>query len=356
MTKLRIGSLFSGYGGLDLAVMKSLDAEVAWHCEWEAAPSKILDKHFPGVPNYRDVTQVDWASIEPVDILTGGFPCQDLSLAGKRAGLKDGTRSGLWSEFAHAIDVIRPRLVVIENVRGLLSATAHSDVEQCSWCMGEGGGNLFCEHLELFSETWPTSGLMRDGRVYALPTQGRLTSDSESSLLPTPTVFHMTMHDEPIDYFLEREAKSSTGQIGKSLGVALRMELLRTPAASEAERGHQPPDVARARGGQVTLSGQASFDDWNKFGPAIEHWEKTTGLSAPEPTLPDGRDGNERLNPAFAEWMMGLPRGWITGCGLSRKDELKACGNGVVPAQAELALSILLTDIKEDLVPKSDRE
>ena len=77
---------------------------------------------------------------EPVDILTGGFPCQDLSLAGKRAGLKDGTRSGLWSEFAHAIDVIRPRLVVIENVRGLLSATAHSDVEPCSWCLGDDGG------------------------------------------------------------------------------------------------------------------------------------------------------------------------------------------------------------------------
>lgn len=137
---LKIGSLFSGYGGLDLAVMKTLDAEVVWHCEWDDAPSKILDKHFPDVPNYRDVSKVDWASIEPVDILTGGFPCQDLSLAGKRAGLKDGTRSGLWSEFAHAIDVIRPRLVVIENVRGLLSATAHSDVEFCSWCMGDGGG------------------------------------------------------------------------------------------------------------------------------------------------------------------------------------------------------------------------
>lgn len=136
---LKIGSLFSGYGGLDLAVMKTLDAEVVWHCEWDDAPSKILDAHFPGVPNYRDVSKVDWASIEPVDILTGGFPCQDLSLAGKRAGLKDGTRSGLWSEFANAIDVIRPRLVVIENVRGLLSATAHSDVEQCAWCMGETG-------------------------------------------------------------------------------------------------------------------------------------------------------------------------------------------------------------------------
>jgi DNA (cytosine-5)-methyltransferase 1 len=136
---VRIGSLFSGYGGLDQAVAKVTGATVAWNCEWDAAPSKILEKHYPDVPNYRDVSQVDWANIEQVDIMTGGFPCQDLSLAGKRAGLKDGTRSGLWSEFAKAIEIQKPRLVVIENVRGLLSATAHSDLEFCAWCMGDTG-------------------------------------------------------------------------------------------------------------------------------------------------------------------------------------------------------------------------
>ncbi len=137
---MKIGSLFSGYGGLDIAVSNVTGAEVAWHCEWDDAPSKILERNFPDVPNYRDVTKVDFSAVEQVDILTGGFPCQDLSLAGKRAGLKEGTRSGLWSEFARAIDTIRPKLVVIENVRGLLSATAHSDVEQCPWCMGDADG------------------------------------------------------------------------------------------------------------------------------------------------------------------------------------------------------------------------
>ena len=120
--------------------MNVTGAEIAWHCEWDEAPSKILEKHFPGVPNYRDVSKVDFSQVEPVDILTGGFPCQDLSLAGKRAGLKDGTRSGLWSEFARAIEQLQPKLVVIENVRGLLSASAtNSDLEYCSWCMGEAG-------------------------------------------------------------------------------------------------------------------------------------------------------------------------------------------------------------------------
>ena len=132
----KIGSLFSGYGGLDMAVEEVTGAKVAWHCEWEDAPSAILAHHWPDVPNFKDVSKVDWSSVEPVDILTGGFPCQDVSLAGARRGLGDGTRSGLWSEFAKAIDVLRPELVVIENVRGLLSAAAHSEVEPCPWCLG----------------------------------------------------------------------------------------------------------------------------------------------------------------------------------------------------------------------------
>lgn len=134
---MKIGSLFSGYGGLDMAVSNLLDAEVAWHCEWADAPSAILEHNFPGIANYRDVSQVDWSSVEPVDILTGGFPCQDVSLGGRRAGLMAGTRSGLWSEFAKAISVLKPRLVIIENVRGLLSARAGSDLEHCPWCMAE---------------------------------------------------------------------------------------------------------------------------------------------------------------------------------------------------------------------------
>lgn len=129
LVTLKIGSLFSGYGGLDLGVMSVLDSEVAWHCEFDDAPSSILEHHWPTIPNYRDVRDVDWNAVEPVDILTGGFPCQDVSLAGNRRGLKEGTRSGLWSEFAKAIEHIEPRLVIIENVRGLLSARADSGVE-----------------------------------------------------------------------------------------------------------------------------------------------------------------------------------------------------------------------------------
>jgi len=136
---MKIGSLFSGYAGLDQAVEKVTGATPAWFAEFDKAPSAILAKHYPDVPNYGDITKIDFTKVEPVDILTGGFPCQDLSIAGKREGIKKGTRSGLWLEFARAIKELEPRLVVIENVRGLLSAKAHSDLEPCEWCLGEGG-------------------------------------------------------------------------------------------------------------------------------------------------------------------------------------------------------------------------
>lgn len=121
---MRIGSLFSGVGMLDVAVSVVFDAEMAWHSEVNPAAAKVLEYQCPGVPNLGDITQVNWSQVEPVDILCGGFPCQDVSCAGRRAGLGEGTRSGLWSYFAYAIAVLKPPIVVIENVRGLLSAKA----------------------------------------------------------------------------------------------------------------------------------------------------------------------------------------------------------------------------------------
>lgn len=93
-------------------------------------------------------------------------------------------------------------------------------------------------------------------------------------------------------------------------------------------------------------------ESWGKFAPAIRRWEQTIGLPAPAPTKPDGKDNAHRLSSEFTEWMMGLEPGWITDCGLTRNEELKAAGNGVVPQQAELALKILLQDTPIDLIAK----
>lgn len=121
---LRSGSLFSGYGGLDLAVEHHFDAETIWYSELNEPVAHVFSRHWPDVPNLGDISTIDWSQVPPVDILCGGFPCQDVSTVGKQAGLAPGTRSGLWSYMAAAIEALQPRWVVIENVRGLLSAPA----------------------------------------------------------------------------------------------------------------------------------------------------------------------------------------------------------------------------------------
>lgn len=137
---LKIGALFAGYGGLDMAVQSVLGGELAWASEFDKGPSKILAHRFPGVPNHGDITKIDWSAVEPVDVLTGGSPCQDLSHAGKRQGMTEGTRSNLWVAMRESIAQIRPSLVVWENVRGAYSAAADSAVEPCPGCVGDGSG------------------------------------------------------------------------------------------------------------------------------------------------------------------------------------------------------------------------
>jgi DNA (cytosine-5)-methyltransferase 1 len=122
---MRVGSLFSGIGGLDLG-FEWAGFEPAWFCEIEPYPCEVLKRHWPGIPIINDVRDVTRESVSPVDVLIGGFPCQDISYAGKGAGIDydlstgEGTRSGLWWEYWRVIRELRPRYVVAENVAALL--------------------------------------------------------------------------------------------------------------------------------------------------------------------------------------------------------------------------------------------
>lgn len=116
--QLTVGSLFSGIGGFDLGFERA-GMRTAWFCEQDDYCRRVLNRHWPDVPVYPDVTKLRGSEVERVDVLAGGFPCQDLSLAGKGAGIT-GSRSGLWSEYARLIGELRPRYVVVENVTALL--------------------------------------------------------------------------------------------------------------------------------------------------------------------------------------------------------------------------------------------
>lgn len=289
-----------------------------------------------------------------------------------------------------------------------------------------GTENLFCAHSELFSETWPTEGTMQNGRVYEPQMQAHHTIASEFSSLPIQVFGTVTTATSGRSPEFRKGANPNPVEFAEE--IASKIELLRSPTASEGEGGALGEKVTRLptptvsdtftgnlkstqqKPGSmhsVTLpqavemlptpttqdgknnAGPSQFDrntkplnveahllgtprtssangssskqvaagapkkriedqvhlDWGRFETAIRRWEITLGRMAPLPTKPDGKDGAHRLSSRFTEWMMGLPEGWITDVGLSRNDELKACGNGVVPQQAELALRHLLKDV-----------
>jgi DNA (cytosine-5)-methyltransferase 1 len=115
-----IGSLCTGYGGLDLAVLAALGrGRIAWCADPDPHIAAILTARMPEVPNLGDLRTVAWTDVEPVDVLTAGFPCQDISAAGKRAGIEKGERSGLWTDIVAALRLLRPALLVVENVAAL---------------------------------------------------------------------------------------------------------------------------------------------------------------------------------------------------------------------------------------------
>lgn len=434
---LRSGELFAGTNGLGRAVDQVFGSEPAWFCEFDAAPSKVLAFHHPDIPNFGDVTKVDWKQTPPVKILTGGFPCQDVSLAGRRKGMKDGTRSGLWSEFAKAIEEIRPDWVVIENVRGLYSARADSEVEPCPWCVGDGDDEYHLRALDavladlarlgfdaewtpirasdvgaphgrfrVFILAWPRERTLADagsgrgrGRTVAPGRGERTRADAQAdwadprddrtpeslTLLPTTTAAdangsggsnpsNVTLTDavvrsslgsaENVRHLLPTPVAQPSGNtpedhLRKKPGREVVTDLAIIAENGLIESGGRllpTPNVAMAEGGQTSRSGARKGEpllggiaveqatEWGPYEAAIRRWEAFIGRPAPAPVRFDGKGGKPRLNPALCEWMMGWPAGHVTDptIGLTRAEQLKACGNGVVTLQAIAALHELL--------------
>ena len=118
---MRMLDLFSGIGGFALAaswVWKD-ELDIVGFCEIEEYAQKVLQKNFPEVPIYQDVQELKGKDFKNIDLITGGFPCQDISIAGKGAGI-EGERSGLWSEMCRIISEVRPKYAIIENVPMLI--------------------------------------------------------------------------------------------------------------------------------------------------------------------------------------------------------------------------------------------
>jgi DNA (cytosine-5)-methyltransferase 1 len=358
----RIASFCSGFAGLEMAVQAAFGGKTVFHADPDPGASKILAHHWPHVPNLGDITAVDWRQVldlyGPIDLAAMGFPCTDLSLAGPRTGIQPGNRSGLWIHCAAGIQALNPRFVVIENVRGLLSQPAHSDLEPCPWCVGDGRdepvlralGAVLGDLADLgFDAEWiglpasdPAVGacherwreLILAWRPGALEDANLAAGDEWRTPAPGQAPGRGPRPD-------------AGGRGGVPAAAAGDVTLLPTPAARDWKSGASNLMDANSRPlNEFAVNWLPRRGNWIgtngvDYGPAIRRWEQVVGRPAPEPTEP-GSKNNRRLNPVFSEWMMGAPQGHITAVpGLTREDQLRAIGNGVVWQQGAHALRVL---------------
>lgn len=298
---IKLGEICAGYGGLGLGLGLLTDVDTRWVADVDAGPSRILARHWPDAPNLGDITRINWTTVEPVDVIAGGTPCQDLSNAGHRAGMRPGTRSGIWEAMAHAIKEIAPNAVVWENVSGARSAAAYSRLEPGPGRLGGGADRPVLRALGRV--VGDLAGLGYDAAWESL------RASDVGAPHRRERVFVLAWRPDAAD----------------------TLRILRDRPRGARGRRHEPTDSRRT----------PDRSPWLEYAPAIHRWEEVTGREAPLPTE-TGQRGGDVLSPAFVEWMMGLPTGHVTDTpGLSRSQELKALGNGVVPQQAAHAVSHL---------------
>ena len=286
---LKIGSLCTGYGGLDMAVEAFFDAETVWTSDIDKYASIVIQERIKK-PNLGDLKAIDWTRVEPIDILTAGYPCQPFSHAGQRKGLEDDRH--IFPNILEAISTLRPRWVVLENVRG---------------------------HLSLgFKEV--LKGLAENG----YDARWRVVRASDAG----------APHQRARLFIIAYPVDSRCSQ-GNTIG-------------SKSSQSKSSDNGCLADSNCCTCSqSRRDFDALQRKSREIKdqtNWDEYRfSVEMDRQTIPDTLDQG-RLNPKFVEYMMGLKPGWVTDLPLTRTHMLKILGNGVVPQQAYLALQLLVGD------------
>lgn len=280
-------SLFSGIGGLDLAAERAGFRTVG-QCEFADYPYQVLCRHWPDVPKWRDICTLsggdfyDRTGLRTVDVLSGGFPCQPFSVAGKRRGTEDDRY--LWPEMLRVIKELRPAWVVGENVAGIINMALDQVLS------------------DLEAQNYET-------RAFVIPACGVDAAETGSQLLPTITQFDAACGD--------LKEKEYTGtKHGMKLIQAVQM--WPTPSASDCGRTAINPHITK--NGTVRHMGKSGKQSYARL--------DAVAAMFPTPQARDFRTGHQerffdpkrsknpndqiggQLNPTWVEWLMGFPIGW----------------------------------------------
>ena len=278
---------------------------------------------------------------------------RDVSTVGKRAGLAPGTCSGLWAHIAAAIDALQPEWVVIENVRGLLSSPATRPpaegddherlnlgdatpdgatlrgLEPDPWHLGDNAARPL-RALGAVTVLGDLADLRLDARWIGLPASlvGAPHQRFRIFALARRTVPHPT-GDRLLARWRDPRPGASETRDDRTVAPDHRLRTPRTGWLTDQE----------ARVGDTVVTDRRTVQRWGRYADAITRWEHITGRPAPAPALLNDAD-DPRPAPAFVEWLMGLPTGWVTDAGeLTPNQQITALGNGVLPLQAASALT-----------------
>lgn len=339
---MRVGALCAGYGGLELGLqLAGIDTDLVWVAETDKHASAVLDARF-GVPNLGDLTEI----VDPpqVDAITAGFPCQPVSHAGKRAGIDD--ERWLIRDVVSVAREAGAQWIFMENVRGLLSANNGEAFGQVLDALAEGGFDAewaciradqsvgACHRRDRWFAVAHADGAV--SQAWGDARLGEQHADGGEPVGHTPSVAYSSGE------------RHGGGQDGPSVGCvdggaegeASQRQRARQVAVDRGAASAANPDRQGLQGHgeehQLPEAGGQEAAGWGDYGAAIQRWGHVIGRAAPAPVVED------KMSSRFVEWMMGLPDGWVTGAGLSRTQELKMLGNGVVPQQAAAAYRWLL--------------
>jgi DNA (cytosine-5)-methyltransferase 1 len=264
-----------------MAVEAYYNAETVWMSDLDKYASKVITERW-GLPNLGDLKTANWTSVEPIDILTAGYPCQPFSNAGQRKGLND--ERHIWPYIKDIISQLRPKRVILENVRGHLTL---------------GFKEVLKDLTEIgYDAKW---SIVRASDVGAPHRRERLFVLAQ----PTNTNGERSIIRESQKERNQRESQFEPGWGGK--------------VASDTNDEYQSYDGSM-----------------QELGSRLASRRQMRLRRAPSPL-----DINNKLNAEFVEYMMGLPIGWVTGLDISRAQQLKLLGNGVVPQQAYYAIDKL---------------
>ena len=315
---MKIGSMCTGYGGLDMAVEAYFDAEMVWCAEIDKYVSQLIVQRF-NKPNLGDIKQIKWDQVEPIDILTAGYPCQPFSTAGQRKGTDD--ERHIWPYIKEAISILRPNIIVLENVRGHLSlgfSQVLADLTEIGydarWQIVR-ASDVGAPHqrARLFIVANAQSG--RPGCKSCGVSQGNAWSCCHCKSV---TNTNSDACQESRRANIELSAEDRGLQSGQDKGQT------RCKHRCSCETNCNTNNQHKSHNGKVSELGRRFIS------------RREMHLQTIPPTLVDGK-----LNAKYVEYMMGLPVGWVTDLDLSRAQQLKMLGNGVVPQQAYYALELL---------------